>query len=54
MRVFLVALPVLAHDEHELLERRRGPVHLQVDDHVRELREVELDALEHRLLVRVL
>jgi len=46
--------PVLADDEHELLERRRGPVHLQVDDHVRQLREVELDALEDGLLVRVL
>lgn len=49
-----IVLPVLADDEHELLERRRGPVHLQVDDHVRELRDVELDALEDRLLVRVL
>jgi hypothetical protein len=45
---------MLAHDEHKLLEGRRGPVHLQVDDHVRQLGQVELDALESRLEVRVL
>lgn len=29
-------------------------MHVEVDDHVRELREVELDAVEHPTLVRVL
>lgn len=46
--------PLLADDERKLLQGGGRQVHVEVDDHVRELREVELDAVEHPTLVRVL
>lgn len=48
------ALPLLANDEGELLQSRGRQVHVEVDDHVRQLREVELDTVEHSALVRIL
>lgn len=46
--------PLLADDKGELLQSRGRQVHVEVDDHVRQLREVELDAVEHSALVRIL
>lgn len=46
--------PLLANDEGELLQSRGRQVHVEVNDHVRQLRKVELDAVEHSPLVRIL
>lgn len=47
-------VPLLADYKGELLQRGRRQVHVKVNNHVRQLREVKLDAVEHPSLVRIL
>lgn len=54
VRIWYSASPLLADDERELLQSGGGQVHVEVHDHVRQLGEVKLDAVEHAALVRVL
>jgi len=44
---------MLANNQHKLLQGRRGPVNFQVNNHVRELGQVEFNALKHGFLVRI-
>jgi len=45
---------MLADDEDELLQCCRGPIDFQMDNHMSQLRDVELDPFKHGLIVRIL
>jgi hypothetical protein len=44
---------VLADNQHKLLQGSSWPVDFQMNNHVRELRQVEFNALKHGFLVRI-